>query len=369
MKIILLVDSLRVGGIERNTLDQAYKLRDNNEGVLILVLNKSGTFENVNFVDLEKDIIRSKKVEIQFCSPGFLGQLKTLVSIINSENIDFVIDNTLSGTMKLRFLFLVFKKKIVINTVVQQLASLSSPIQRYKRMFYAQFSNNLIINSINYGIDWNFHKNKNFISKFLFSKKFQIIRNGVYLPRIPIRGIYLEGTRTNRVRLVFLGRLKSWKGIGRLKSIDKMTNSLLTFLIITSDYDEALVKEFREIFNGRVEFMFGKTLRDYSPQIGDVHIYPVDYGIGISAIESVSTNCLEMALLGIPSIVTKGGTNNWPELRNIGIVVEVEWEDKNQIFDALDSCNNFTLNTNQFKEISNLIDIQNNLLAHKSISN
>jgi hypothetical protein len=58
-----------------------------------------------------------------------------------------------------------------------------------------------------------------------------------------------------------------------------------------------------------------------------VHIYPVNYGSSAKFIESVSLNCLEMACLGVPSVVTKGGLSTWQDLQEFGIFVEVDWDE------------------------------------------
>lgn len=363
--ILILVQTLRIGGIERNTLDQAYKLRDLNEQVIILVLDRVGTSKNANFIEQEKFLIDTKGVDIRYCRPGIYGQMISIIKILKFEKIDFVIDNTLSGTLKLRFLSLLIRKKLKINTVVQQFLSLSAPIQRYKRLFYAQFCTNLIINSINYAIDWDFYRNKNPLTRILFRKKFKIIRNGVYIPRLPLNKSIYEIKKNRDFRFLFLGRLKSWKGIDRLKEIDRVTNHQMNFLILTSEYDASVVSEFNSIFGKRIEFIFGKTLQSYLPKVGDIHIYPVDYGFSARAIEAISTNCLEMAQIGIPSLVTRGGTDNWPELVRLGIVIEVDWEDTDQLYKALQKCEATNLSESTLNEISKLIDIKNNLIAHR----
>jgi len=359
------VQTLRIGGIERNTLDQAYKLRDDNEPVIILVVDKAGTINYANFIEQEKYLIDSKGVDIRYSRPGIYGQIISIIEILKYEKIDFIIDNTLSGTLKIRFISLLIRKKLKINIVVQQFLTLSAPIQRYKRMFYAQFCTNLIINSINYAKDWEFYRGKNFLTRFLFRKKFEIIRNGIYIPRLPLSPKVTEIGKNNDVRFVFLGRLKSWKGIDRLKKIDYYMNHEITFLILTSEYDEEVVSEFKKIFGKRIEFVFGKTLQSYSPKAGDIHIYPVDYGFSARAIEAVSTNCLEMAQIGVPSLVTKGGTDNWPELLRLGVVIEIDWKEPDQLFKAVQKYKDANLSEFTLKEISKLVDIENNIKAHK----
>jgi hypothetical protein len=77
----------------------------------------------------------------------------------------------------------------------------------------------------------------------------------------------------------------------------------------------------------RISVKIGKSIRDYTPRQGDIHLYPANYGVESSYIEAISINCLEMSALGIPSLVTKGGLDTWPEFANSLLIHEVEWSD------------------------------------------
>jgi hypothetical protein len=369
MRILILIETLRIGGIERNALDQAYRLCDRNEPGIILVFNKPDTYKLANFISAEKKLILEKKLDIRFSEPGLIRQLKAIQKIIKTEDVDLIIDYTLSGNIKVRAVSALIRKKVVLHCVVQQLASLSAPLQRYKRMFYAQFANKLFMNSVNYGTDWSYYINKNLITKFLFKKNFEIIRNGVYLPRLQVKSSDLSVGTPEVARFIFLGRLKLWKGINKFKNIDFALGGMANFLVIASDKDDVIVKKLTDLFGARIQFMFGKTLADFTPLAGDINIYPVEYGPDVPAIEAVSTNCLEMALLGVPSIVTVGGTDNWPEIRTVGLVQEVDWEKTSSILGGVARCRELSIPYSNFKNISNKIDIESNLNAHQRYLN
>lgn len=366
MRVLIIIETLRIGGIERNALDQAYLLSDRGELGVILVFNRLGTMSNANFITTEKSAILNKKIDIRFCDSSLVSRIKAIFEILKSEKIDLVIDYTLVGNVLARVARLLARKKVPIHCVVQQLASLSAPVQRYKRMIYAQFATRLFMNTVNYGKDWVFYVNKNLLTKLLFRKNFKLIRNGVYLPRLQIKEVNLQYKYTSETRFIFLGRLKMWKGFNRLKNIDDVTSSRATFLVITSEIDKPIVDEMINIFGGRIQFIFGKTLRDFTPMPGDIHVYPVNYGAAAPAIESVSTNCLEMAVLGIPSMVTKGGAANWPELTYFGLVQEIEWENSESISSGIEKCKKINLQKIDFQQIVKSIDIERNLGAHFS---
>lgn len=366
MKILIILDSLRIGGIERNALDQAYQLRDSNNSGILLVLNQSRTLTNANFVNTDKKLIEDKKVDIRYSASGFFAKIKAVSKILKTEDIDLVIDYSLIGCLVTQIAAVLATKRIVLNCVVQQFASLSAPLQRYKRMFYAQFATNLFMNSVNYGQDWSFYVNRNYINKIIFRKKFEIIRNGVYLPRLKNRNSIVNHLNQSSYRFIFLGRLKYWKGINNFKYIDSACDQKAHFQIIASENEPDIVNDLKDIFGERITFVLGKNLDHFNPQPGDIHIYPVDYGLNAPAIESVSTNCLEMAMLGIPSLVTLGGTANWLELKDCGFIHEVNWQSRESILEGIESCRNLTVTHELLDKIAQAVDISNNLSLHSS---
>ena len=124
------------------------------------------------------------------------------------------------------------------------------------------------------------------------------------------------------------------------------------------------LKELKEIFSDRIQFDFGKSLIEFTPSEFDIHVYPVDYGNKFPFIESVATNCLEMALIGIPSLVTRGGAGNWPELVSAGLVYEVDWEDSLTILNAIKTIQDQDFSRDSSQNFRLAIDIQTNLSNH-----
>lgn len=369
MKFLLITQTLRIGGIERNTLDQAYRLSDRGDGAIILVLDPADTLDKVNFISVESELIINKNLDIRYSDKGTINQIIKMISILKESNFDIVIDYTLSGTLKIRIASLFARKRLIVHTVVQQLTSLSTTKQKYKRFFYAQFATRLFMNSINYGNDWDHYRKSNIFSIMFFRKKFKIIRNGVYLPRLKINYDGVQQDNSTDVRLVFLGRLKTWKGLNNFVKIDNALNNKVNFLVLAPEKDDAVINKLKSVIGNRIEFIFGTSINDFIPSNGDIHFYPVDYGNNSPAIESVSTNCLEMALLGVPSVVTEGGTLNWIELRELGMVCEVDWDKSESINLGINNCRHVKISSLEFTKMANAIDIEGNLNAHLSYLN
>lgn len=368
MTVLLIAQTLRIGGIERNTLDQAYALADKQYPCKVLILDKKGTSTNRNFYDSEIQIIKEKNLQIEFANGSNFNICRKLWAILSAEDIELVIDNTLKGTLFCRIMRVINRKEFMINCVIQQLASLSAPGQRRKRMLFAQFADNLIINTINYADDWKKYVNLNYFYRVVFRKKSQIIRNGVYFPRLPFRAQNIEFKSHKVYRFIFLGRLKEWKGYRNLISLDELTECLNNFLLYIPEINPQVRAELIQHFGSRLEIIEGKTLLEFIPSKGDIHVYPVDYGAGFKFVESIATNCLEMAVMGIPSFVTAGGKSNWPELTENSIVQFVKWNDQNSLQSAFANLNSINLSSEQFKKILNQISIDKNLESHyKSI--
>ena len=370
-KILILVDNLRVGGIQRQVLDQMYFMSDSEISSVLLVFDEISTHKYSSFFKIEKDIIEKKNLKIIFTKPRIYQQIVSIRNLIESESITLVLDYTLSGSVKTRLAQIFSRQKVRIHCIVQQLASLSDPVQRYKRMTMAQFSTNLFANSVNYAKDWELYVNKNLITKLFLSKKLSVIRNGVYLPRLTNFNSpesKLGDVKNLNVRFIFLGRLRTWKGLGNLSKLDEILHHEASFLVITPDFEPLVVEQLEKLFGNRVEFMFGKTPNDYSPRTGDIHVYAVDYGEKFKVIESVSTNCLEMAIIGVPSLITLGGGDNWPELKHHSMLFEVNWDDLESISKAIISATNSYALTRDQEPINEVITVERSIEKHSLLS-
>ena len=70
----------------------------------------------------------------------------------------------------------------------------------------------------------------------------------------------------------------------------------------------------------RVEFVVGKSISQVQFASGDLLVYPANYGLHSLFTEGVSINVLEMACIGIPSLISKNGNTTWAELSKLNIV-------------------------------------------------
>jgi glycosyltransferase involved in cell wall biosynthesis len=373
VKVWIIVDNLRIGGIERLALDQMYFMSDSKIRSKLFVLDKQSTITAGNFLNVESDFIENKRVNFEYCPTNFLHLIIFFIRQLLTHNPTLILDYTLKATPVLRLLKIVLLSPVRIHCVIQQLASLSAPIQRYKRMLYAQFSTGLFINSIYYSRDWDNYRSKNLVSRLFFSKPHSIIRNGIYLDRLDSRfldrPVTYQSSTTETPRFIFLGRLKTWKGLDKLYLLDRVSNQNCRFLIFSPDNDELVVNKFRQSFGERVEFVIGKSPQYLTPEPNDVHVYGVDYGQGFNFPESVSTNCLEMAYLNIPSMVTAGGAANWPELKDGNLIYEVNWENEKSVIEVISKIYLSGSNRSVPIEFREAVSVERNINEHLALLN
>jgi hypothetical protein len=98
-------------------------------------------------------------------------------------------------------------------------------------------------------------------------------------------------------------------------------------LILMPEFDQSLLSGLGESMLKRFVILEGKTVANIVRVPGDVHIYPTRYGDNIDLIEGISLNCIEMACMGIPSVISENGSSTWPEKVLEGVFTETDWMD------------------------------------------
>jgi hypothetical protein len=174
--IFIIVDNFRIGGIQRNALDQMCALKQYHLNSCLIILNKDETIKYPNFFMDTKNHMES--FDIKYINNNIISRFFFFFKLAKKSNDYLFIDYSLRSTPILRVIRYLKRSNFKIHTVIQQFASLSKPSQRFKRFLYSEFSTTLFINSVNYQLDWINCKNINFIYKisidnqewYLFSK-------------------------------------------------------------------------------------------------------------------------------------------------------------------------------------------------------
>lgn len=368
LSAVLILDNLRMGGFQRLALDQAYSLSENGYSVRILVLSTPISSKEPSFLFIEEDLIRQLKVQIYFLGESRLSQIFSLNRIVGKlSREDLLLSHTLRGTALLLIQKFRIQSRAKLITTIHQLPTLSAPRQRFKRFCYAQLTDILTGYSVAVKADWmeKIEYYPKFI-RFFFQKELQVLRNGIYLNRLPS----VNFAETYQPRIIYLGRSASWKGMEnffRIASSPLLSN--FKFLIMVPNEEDVSLDSLGSSVRERFQIVSGKTVSSLSPQFGDVHIYPANYGSETNYVESVSLNCLELASLGIPSILSQFGTSTWSDLSEYSIFHECSWEYFDDVAKKVIKASKMRYKSDQLREIRKIISIKNNIQNLIRISN
>jgi glycosyltransferase involved in cell wall biosynthesis len=362
-RVLLVVDNFRVGGLERLALDQLYILKDLGIQAEARYRQVEVTKNLPNFLELEEKRIREKNIEIIGLPEGDLSQLGHFVRLFRKNSFTLIINHSVGAAVILRMAILLTRKNINLKTFIHQLPTLSAPIQRYKRFIYSLFSHQTYGYSAAVTKDWNSRvQGKWFLPSFLRKKMtIQTLRNGIYLDRLPKLKPASPG-KTNNKRLVFIGRNVGWKNLDKIFNLlrERELAEFSALVIVPMVNPEQLERAEKE-FSSRINFEIGKKIEDIEFGIGDIHVYPVDYGSNAKFVESISLNCLEMACLGIPSLIAVNGSETWADLVEQGHFYEVDWNSKDDVAKAVKALSYHTSQERFIEEARRTVSIENNI--------
>jgi glycosyltransferase involved in cell wall biosynthesis len=363
---LIICDDLNIGGVQRLALDQAYQLSDYGKNLQIFVLSGSSSNGIATFTDVEKELINLKSIVIHYFPGNKWQQLFKLIKYSNQFDIEIIISHSLRGSVIFSLIRLITFGKYKIVTTMHQLLSMSARKQLIKRFLYSQFTDVLFGFSMSLIIDWHIRRRKNlFIRVITCRKKISLCRNGVYLER-------LDSLRTENeprvYRFVFIGRLTAWKGLDTFVELGRRPEfAEVKFLLVTPSDPTPFLKNVEKNILQRMTFESGKTLSDIKFTSNDLHIYPANYGENSIFAEGVSINVLEMACLGISSVITMNGNLTWPELTELGITREAYWDKPQVVVELISKMVEEEIP--DFATARKIIDIKNNLCQIYSTAN
>ena len=356
---LIICDTAKIGGIERLALDQSYELsrKFQKSEIIIVVLSPQVANLSASFIVNESEIIKNLGINILYAPNKRLNQFYFLKELLREKNISHILAHSLRGSVITWWLRAIYRFNLTIHTTIHQLPSLTSTNQHLRRAFYSQFSDKLFIFSSAAERDWNYRRDKSLIVRLVSSRrKVNLCRNGVYLPRLQPRE--LSNTKADVKRLVFIGRLTAWKGLETFFNIAQLNEFKdMEVLLVTPVDPLSHLVNLESSLRNRIQTVVGRSISEIEFKEGDLHLYPASYGDN-NFVEGISINVLEMACLGIPSIVTKNGCVTWPELYDLGLVYEVDWGKIDAIVNITTQIN---IKLNNVTNVRSIIDIKNNL--------
>ena len=361
-KTLLVVNDFGIGGIQRLALDQSYYLSSKGINSTILILGQMPGKDSPSFFNSEQALIKKLGVNFMSFNGSRNSQLKELIKLFKNNDFGLVICNNSRSTVLSFAARILSRKKLVIVSIIHQLLSMSSPLQRIKRIIYSQFSDILFAYSVAVEKDWNFRRKHNsFIWILSCFREISVCRNGVFLPRINSIKVDTIMSEDIKRRLIFASRVTAWKGLEHIKKILTLPRFANTELLLITPFPaESFINEVSEVSRNLVTNIVGKSITEIEFNSIDLHLYPASYGRNTKFIEGISLNVLEMSCIGVKSFVTKYGTETWPELVEMGVVQEIDWDELSDT-DAELILSSTTLGIEKTEKSQALIDISNNI--------
>lgn len=362
LKFVIVAENLRIGGVQRLLIDEAYQFLEWNDKPEIVSL--SPKLHGDHLPDLDQEFQLSKKLKIAYLNSNKFEQIKYFYGLMRKKESPRVfITHSTTGAALIRISSLLALKKVLIILQIHQLISLSDKNQQLKRLFYSFFANQILFSSNQFLMEWELLVNKKRFLNLIYRKKLVFDRMGVFLPRLGSADFRKQRLCTSNVpHLIFLSRVTTWKGFEKFKSINDQFASpkIHTLAMTASNYRKDILNP-DEFNTDNSHVVFNSSVTSLQLNAGSVHLYPSDYGPSITFPQSIGMNVLEMISQGIPSLISREGFESWPELRTTELVKVVDWNNPEEVSITVAAATLLSTESreSEFQKLAEVISIEN----------
>jgi len=359
--IVIIVDNLDIGGIQRFALDECYALEAAKEDYCLLVL----TNENPNSIlVVDQDYLPNGALSIHYLDHTITTRVVNLIKFLKVNKPRIIISHSVSATLLVRIASLLMLRNLKIYLWIHQAITLSSALQAFKRVIYSNFASKLFFGARHFESEWLEYINKRFYLKLLFYKETHFSRLGIYLPRV-LSPKFKEVSIQKRESIIFASRLTKWKGFDKFKEIANFEEYLNFNHIVLTSANWTSAKT-GKISDAQTDLF---VLTNASPASlrslrNAVHLYPTEYGIETKYPQTIGLNVLEFLALGIPSLISKESFETYPELKNSVLISTCEWNNPNDIKNKLSTL----LNLDPSEKIQASIDLRQTISIDRHIA-
>lgn len=328
--VFIIVDNLKVGGIQRLALDEGYFFKNSEVKAMIIVLDGAESEDSI--VQVDKKYYVENPVDIFYVGHSNFYKIFNLIKLIrNYGKQSIFVSHSASGVVFARIASLISLRKIKIILWIHQVITLSDKTQSYKRIFYSLLANKIYFGATQFQSEWVKYLDSRRVIRKFYNKKTQVSRIGVYLNRV-LWDNHDCIENDHGKNLVFASRLTKWKGIYTLERISQelFSDGYKTIIMTAKNSGSLLV--IQDLYTSNAF----RTILDKCPSnlrgINNlIHIYPTDYGGQTTYPQSIGLNVLEFLALGIPSIISEESFKTFPELKNCPLIETCDWNDISQL--------------------------------------
>ena len=318
--VLIVVDNLRVGGIQRLAIDECYSL--NKRGVKHLLVSLNAFEENNSIVKVDEEFAEISQLNIQYLGQGKLRQLNELTKFVK-QDFNLIVTHSATAALLLRFAAILKMKRVSIILYIHQLISLSSKKQALKRFFYFTFADKLFVSSNQFKLEIETYLKNNWWGT-LFRKKIYFDRMGIYLDRIDnqFKAVVCQETVPH---LIFSSRMTAWKGYQVFLNLASNFHSINHKVVFEISKVKNKQSENQELDKHDNHAFYSKSPASFKYPSKSLHIYPTNYGDSVKYPQSIGMNVLEFLALGVPSLISIEGFQSWPELEKSVLIETCNW--------------------------------------------
>jgi len=358
--VLIVVDNLRVGGIQRLAIDECYAL--NKRGIKHLLISLNAFEEHNSIIKVDEKFAEISQLNLKYLGKGKLRQLYELTKFAK-QDFNLIVTHSATAALLLRLAVILNMKKINIILYIHQLISLSSKKQALKRFIYFTFANKLFVSSNQFKLEIETYLKSNWWGS-LFRKKISFDRMGIYLDRVDNQ--FKEIVCQEAIpHLIFSSRMTEWKGFQVFLNLASRFNSI----------NHKIVFEISKVQNGQIKIQdlnkndnhafYSKSPVSFRYPSKSLHIYPTNYGDSIKYPQAIGMNVLEYLALGVPSLISKEGFESWPELEKSVLIETCNWSDSKEVDDKL----NKLLNVDETRASAESLKLRQSITIDRHVTN
>ena len=341
LRAFLAVDDLRVGGIQRLVMDEAYALSD--EGYRVYIVNFSGVRENDSIIYVDEMTVEkllAKSISITNLPSGKYSKLCKLRSFMIENELSSVICHSPSASLWFRTAALSYFRQVKISLWIHQVLSLSDWKQALKRVILSTTADKIYFSAVQFKLEWEANLVDRVFRQLKSDQNRVVDRLGVHIPRVLSNagGFDCEPVLTH---LIYASRLTPWKGLEKFDRIIERNpdyHPIVLTVNVPGDLSSSILDA--ETLEGHL--LVCKSPNFVANQRKTVHIYPTDYGKKVKNPQSIGLNVMEFAVLGIPSLISPEVISTYPEILNSILVESVDWEESELVDSKIIALANLT---------------------------
>jgi glycosyltransferase involved in cell wall biosynthesis len=357
---LIVVDNLRIGGIQRLAIDECYSL--NKKGIKHLLVSLNVLEENNSIVKVDREFTEISQLNLRYLGKGKLRQLNELTKLMK-QDFNLIVTHSATAALLLRIAVTLKMKKVNIVLYIHQLISLSSNKQALKRFIYFVFANKLFVSSIQFKLEIKSYLKSRWWGA-LFRKKIYFDRMGIYLDRVDNQAKSHVCSET-MPHLIFSSRMTEWKGFQVFLNLSSKLNARNHKIIFEIAKMKNKQNDIHDLNKDDNHIFYSKSPVSFKYPLRSLHIYPTSYGDLIQYPQSIGMNVLELLALGVPSLISIEGFESWPELQKSVLIETCDWSNPIEV----DNKMNKLFNVDQATARDESTKIRDSISIEKHVAN